>query len=543
MNTGSTSPALRNIKRFRAVSYTLVFLLMACASLTLSILIHHLVPHWHAGIMAGIWLFIVIDRLYTYRQLKSLTYLSSEWAIALGAQWIVIILFTRFLLSYAYGPQSLITDLSLLARGAIVQLFTPEYVITLLLAFALWVLTALFLQLLDEVGLDLTLALQDDPPLVQNNTVPTHQRMVSLIFTIGIVLVILTAITRLDLQTNASNSDGLPSIALNRFSGAEAGALLYFVFGLALLSVSRLMSLQTHWNRLRIPVSSTSLPGKWTMYSLFFLLILAMVVSVLPAGDSIGFFAVVRTLFSFLIAVFVFLAQVIIVLLLFVFSLPFLFLGKAPPGIFGSRPPPLPPLPTQPETGFGSIPPILELVRSILLWSGLVFILVYALIRFAGQHESILAALRKSRVANWLALAWQWLYRNVDKARGSLSRAITDGWQGILARLDGKRALPPPGWVRLRSLDPRRRVYFFYLAMIRRGDEQGLRREPSQTPSEYAAKLEKAIPSSTEDIDAITEAFVRARYSRHEVSSHDANIVKITWERIRRELQSRSRGQ
>ena len=54
-------------------------------------------------------------------------------------------------------------------------------------------------------------------------------------------------------------SDGLPELELNSLSGGEAGVLLYFVFGLALLSLSRLMSLQTHWNRLRIPVSSDNL--------------------------------------------------------------------------------------------------------------------------------------------------------------------------------------------------------------------------------------------------------------------------------------------
>jgi hypothetical protein len=91
-------------------------------------------------------------------------------------------------------------------------------------------------------------------------------------------------------------------------------------------------------------------------------------------------------------------------------------------------------------------------------------------------------------------------------------------------------------------LDPRRQIYFFYLAMIRRGAEQGLRRGPSQSPSEYAVLLEKALPSSVEDIDSITEAFVEARYSRHKVEPKEAALVKTTWARIRRALQNRSKS-
>jgi hypothetical protein len=106
-------------------------------------------------------------------------------------------------------------------------------------------------------------------------------------------------------------------------------------------------------------------------------------------------------------------------------------------------------------------------------------------------------------------------------------------------RLEGKHILPPVGLISLRTLDPRRRVYFFYLALIRRSGEQGVVRKPSQTPSEYAVQLEKALPLESEDIDSITAAFVEARYSRQEVDSRKAELVKATWGRIRRALQEK----
>jgi hypothetical protein len=181
------------------------------------------------------------------------------------------------------------------------------------------------------------------------------------------------------------------------------------------------------------------------------------------------------------------------------------------------------------------------LVRSAVLWVVLVIIVIFALIQFVRQHRSILPALRRSRVVNWLLQTWQWLHTNVDKTRGNLSRVLSDGWQSMRSRLEGKKIPPSAGRLGLRSLNPRRRVFFFYHAMIRRGGEQQVPRKPSQTPSEYAADLERNLPSAEEDIDSMTEAFIEARYSRHDVPPTAAEAVKEAWGRVRRVLQSQAR--
>lgn len=523
-------------RRFRYVGYTLVFLMMACVVLTISILIHNILPDWHSGIIAGVLMFIAIDRLYTHRQWKSVTPFTSEWLMTFGAQVIVILLFSRFLLSYADGPNALVRDLSLFVRGFWFDIFTPEFIILIMLIVAIWELTTQFLELLDEIGFDMKWASQEEPLIVQDNVIPAHQRLVTLIFTAGIGLVILTALTRYNVRTIVTSPAGTASIELSRVSGAEAGALLYFIFGLALLSLSRLMSLQTHWNRVRIPVTSQNLPRQWVMYSLFFLFILAVFVSLLPAGDSVGLFAIIQTLFSFILAIFVFLAQLIVSLIVLIFSLPFLLLGKAVPLNTTSTPPVTPRFPIQPVVP-ATPNPTWELIKSILLWGALIVVVVFALVQFVKQHESLVTALRKSRLTNWLILAWQWLYKNVAQTQARFSDAIADGWRNLLSRLEMRRVMPRLNLLRLRSLDPRRRVYFFYLAMVRRGGEQGLPREPSQTPAEYAAQLQKALPTAGEDIDSITEAFIQARYSRQQVDSSKADFVKAIWERIRRALQ------
>lgn len=539
MNPEHPSAAMRNEKAFRFFSYALVFLIMVSVAMTLGSIILTVLPDWHSGIIAGVLLFIVVDRLYTYRQLKSLTVMSSEWVIYIGAQWLLILLVIRFLLSYANGMDAFRADLSLFARGYIGDLFTPEFVVSLLLALLAWYITGRFLDVLDEIGLDPVIAWQEGSAPIQGEAVSAHQRLVGLIFSVGIVLVILTAVARINLQEIASNTEGLPRVEFRSLSGGEAGALLYFVFGLALLSLSRLMSLQTHWNRIRMPVSSKDLTRGWGIYSLFFFLILAIVVSLLPAGDSLGLLSVLGTLFSFLISILFFIGQLIISLVLLVVSLPFLLAARGSSPVEQS--PPLPALPTVEPAAPMAASETWILIRSILLWGGLAAIILFSVIHFVRQHGGLRAALRQSRLANWLALAWQWLYKNAGKTGTALSRALADGWQSIVARLEGNRGLPRLSLVRFRSLDPRRQIYFFYLAMIRRGGEQGVSRKPSQTPSEYAVTLEKALPSAEQDIDAITAAFVEARYSRQDVDARRVDTIRATWGRIRKALQSKAK--
>jgi len=297
--------------------------------------------------------------------------------------------------------------------------------------------------------------------------------------------------------------------------------------------------LQTNWNQQHIAVASNNLVRKWGLYSFFFILILTVVVSVLPAGDNLGLFSLLGILFGFLVRTLFFISQLIIFLVSLIFSLPLLLFGRGIPVRNQLHPAPTPtPLPPNPlaESVLPINDPVLVLIRSILLWGALLVIVGFSLARFVKQHGGFQATLRKLPIASWLFFVWQWLSNNADKARRALSRTIADAWQGIVSRPEGKRFFPRPGLLRLNALDPRRQIYFFYLAMIRRGSEQGVERKSSQTPSEYEVTLERALPSVNEDVHSITEAFVEARYSPRKINSEEVNLVKAAWKRVRRAL-------
>jgi hypothetical protein len=61
-------------------------------------------------------------------------------------------------------------------------------------------------------------------------------------------------------------------------------------------------------------------------------------------------------------------------------------------------------------------------------------------------------------------------------------------------------------------------------------------RRPGQTPGEYRAILAERLPETADDIDTLTEAFVRARYAPHPITADDARRARTPFERLRRVL-------
>jgi hypothetical protein len=76
------------------------------------------------------------------------------------------------------------------------------------------------------------------------------------------------------------------------------------------------------------------------------------------------------------------------------------------------------------------------------------------------------------------------------------------------------------------------------MMMLRRGQESGIPRQPSQTPFEYGEKLESNLPDVDMDLKSMTDAFVEARYSRHPITPDRARHVYNYWEKIKRAFRS-----
>ena len=92
------------------------------------------------------------------------------------------------------------------------------------------------------------------------------------------------------------------------------------------------------------------------------------------------------------------------------------------------------------------------------------------------------------------------------------------------------------GFLRLGNLSPRDQIRYYYLALVHRAGERGIRRGAGQTPLEYARELKETWPESEGEIDDITTAFVTARYSSRPLEKSDALTSKQQWRLLRRRL-------
>jgi hypothetical protein len=524
-----------NEKVFRLVSYVLVAMMLACGALTVIHLITRLIPPWKPWYIAVICFAIALDALYSYRRYSQMSIFSSEWFLSVGTQLVIYLVVIRVAIGVSHGLDVFLAELSSGWFAFLLSFFTIEAFIISVLAIITWLLSGYFAELLDEMGLDQALVLQDAESGVPTDVPPARDRLISLVFSVGSVLVMLTALMRLDLRALSDQTRSL-FLDVPSLSSGGVSTLLYFMLALALFSQTQFVSLHISWSLQRIPVNRT-VAGRWALYSLIFLLLLAGIVSLLPTSYSLGLLAAVGFVLNALGWVLFLIAQLLLTILLLIISLPFLLFGKQPP--VQATPPATPEIPELPAEMLNPAAPFpwIELLKSLLFWGLFLGVLIFSLSQYLRQHEEVLQAMRKMPGWAWLARFWDWLRGAFRTVRAGISDAVATGWE----RLQPRRRLMPElgGWINLRRLDPRQRVYFFYLALVRRSGETGLPRRQSQTPTEFAATLDSALPEAEPDIDGLTTAFIEARYTPRPVEAEKVNVVKEYWEHIKRALRGK----
>jgi hypothetical protein len=134
--------------------------------------------------------------------------------------------------------------------------------------------------------------------------------------------------------------------------------------------------------------------------------------------------------------------------------------------------------------------------------------------------------------------AWAWLRGQMGNLNQQLAISVRSAITRLQLRQKKASEMVSSGFISLRRLSPRQRVLFFYLALVRRGTETGIARKPSQTPYEYAHTLGGNIQDIHQDVGEMTEAFMEARYSLHEIDVEKANTVREHWEKIRRAIRN-----
>jgi hypothetical protein len=518
-----------NVNTYRLVSYGLVASMLACVALTVVSVISRFSPTWQPSYLSALCFIVALDRLYTYRLLRDWMSLSQEWLVRFGAQVIILLTLTKVTVGLSHGWGAFLAEIPLWQQDFTPNFFNPEMTFALIMVVIVWLLGGNFADLLEEIG----------PEHVQSEgleeNIPARKRLVSLFFSVGVVLAILTAVSRLNLYSALSGqSFSFAEIQIPALAAGGASTLLYFMLGLALLSQTQFISLHIRWTTQKIPVNG-SLAKQWTGYSLLFLGLMVLLVSLLPTSYAIQPFETLAYLLNAALSIYFFIGQAILAFFLYIIGLVFSLFGKQPPAKSEPvAPPKLPDLPAGAGLA-GAGPNWWEIVKTLVFWAVFLGVLFLAVWQYLRQHQGVLENLRKLPGWKFLAQFWGWLQSLFASAKSSLAGAVAAGRERTFQFVTRRDF----GFMNLRQLAPRQRIYFFYLALVRRGGEKGLPRSLSQTPDEYAAALQAALPAANEDIYTLTQAFVNARYSPQPVQPEQVQRVESAWERIRKALRGK----
>lgn len=94
----------------------------------------------------------------------------------------------------------------------------------------------------------------------------------------------------------------------------------------------------------------------------------------------------------------------------------------------------------------------------------------------------------------------------------------------LLFRLRGKEAAFPPEVASVRQI---------YRQLLRWAAAGGYPRHVSQTPNEYCYTLVGLLPQAREDLDLVTQQYVRARYGALLLTGDELNALSQAWHRVK----------
>ena len=502
----------------------LVILMLTCFSVSLVQLGDHLVPEWRGGYLVFVCILIAIEASYSRRAMKSVIFFTPEWMRFRGVEWVMLLVGLKLAIYLVHGIDQLWVDIPLWRANFVDYFFTGEYIAAIAISFLIWSLAGIFTEdLMKLEGDEKILAAERASGIVEPRP-EVRRKLANLTLVIGGVMICLSGLIRLESQALWGNTPP--------YSGGVLNVVVFFLLALILLSLTQFSVLRVHWSLQRIPLSR-NLAVRWLIYSAAFLFIISIIAVVLPTNYSVGLLSMLGYLLSLLMSLISLLLVILITPLFFLLSLLARLMGRpeqVEPPDFSKLTPPPPPVAASSS--------LQELLKSLIFWAVFIGIIGYSLYHYIKQNEGLLEALRRFPLAHGLIRFWnlikRWIY--------GVNRGVVASIDAGLKRLRERRSsgVGGNGWrfVNLRRLSPRQQVMFLFLALVRRSGERGIPRHPSQTPYEYSQTLQGQLPDVEGDLNIMTEQFVEALYSRHEITSDRVGFVQRCWQRIKHALRT-----
>lgn len=521
--------SLPNNERWTTIlSYLILSLMIICFIFSLVQFVDALFLEWEGGYLVFLGLLVALEAFYTQRLRQNLIILDPEWGLFYLSEFVVFLLVLKVFQLFSHGSAGFLEQLDAMRLNFTGGFFNHEYLINLCLILIVWYVSVSFAAPIDALRVDQRrLRLEEEVGLGAERAA-ARRRLVDQMLALGLVMVFLASLLHFEPASGwfQERATRLGVIA----------AMVYFVLGLVLLSLTQFTLLQMRWALNRIPVSR-GIAARWAGYSFLFLSLLGAFALFLPTRYTRGVLLVLAWLLNLMIALFAFLSWLVTFL---VFSLAVLFanLIGAPPAPEAAPPLAMPtPLPPSEVETILQMPA--QLI-AILVWTGVLVLMGYLLAYYYRSRRQEVDGLRRIPILAWLSGLWRWLIAWLRAARRQAAQALASGVERLRLKKSLSPLQSPWGYASLRRMTPRQTVIFYYHRLLRRGEQCQVPRHPSQTPYEYAAQLTPDLRLAQEplehDLKLMTEQFVEARYSRHEISPEQVGRVRQSWEHLRRAL-------
>ena len=289
---------------------------------------------------------------------------------------------------------------------------------------------------------------------------------------------------------------------------------------------------------------SPHLARLWVIYSLIFLSGLVVIAFLLPTGYTLNLLSLLNLgvkFITYLVGIIFWLVTLPIAILSYLLGL---LLGRQPEMERPSEFVPLTP-PVEPSPAIETYPWI-EIAKSIGFWLIFVGLIIYSVYYVINNRKGQFRYIRGSKIFVWLGELWRAIKAHLHGFNRLVVSVVRTGIGRL--RVQSSNLAPRNLWryISIRKMTPREQVRFYYLTMEMKARESGFPRKESQTPNEYVEKFITDLHNQQdtgagseapeEELEALTQQFMLARYSRHEVPDEMAELGKSYWSRIRRYL-------
>jgi hypothetical protein len=491
--------------------------MIACLSVGVVNLVRVINPAWHGTYFVAGMTLVSVEAIYSYIVLKrSRPSDISPLHYRLVEVGMLIILIK--ILTYSNKPLSFIfTDLQTIARTPS-HFFSTEYLIFFFLATLAWGAATGTMKDFEALY---------DPFTFHSETIMPYNSLTTRFFWGGGILVFLSGVTQ---WISRAGWNSLVDFERSSIGGVIFNVLIYFMLGLVILSQAQLTMLLTRWEIQQVKVSP-QLVKRWIQYGLTLLAIITLGVLFLPTGYTLGFLASAGLVLQFFIGILMSLTRLIILLML----LPFLWLMYLL-GFGEATPPPPPTMPQAPpeaaNPGGAPLPSWLEVARSFIFWILMLATIAYLVRTYLRDHPEVIELLKRFILLRpslrWLINLWRRLAGWVQAGIDMIPKPVR-----LRPQSEAVETRQRWRWPRLGRMSARERILYYYLNTLKRSEKVGVVRQKHQTPTEFVPELNQTLPDLEGEVNLLTEAFVRARYSRDTFNIEHVSLVKTIWEQIR----------